>query len=186
MRETSTCSRLWGRTDDDDVAWDECEDKGTPIEQEMEETHSDYEAEEGHTAIAATTPRQPSRRDIEEHGLTHVPFRSWCVHCKRGQAMNEAHKRKKQDEEEDENRPPIISLDYMFMDVKLSKKGTEEYETETKGLRPILVVTDSKSRIGFAHDMDEKGANDATIEALEDDIKKMGYQGYHIILKGDQ
>ena len=82
------------KKDDDDVAWEECEDKETPTEQEMEETHSDQEAEEGHTAIAATTPRQPSRREIEEHELTHVPFRSWCVHCQRGQAMNEAHKRK--------------------------------------------------------------------------------------------
>jgi len=27
------------------------------------------------------SPYQPSKREIDEHNITHMPYRSWCPHC---------------------------------------------------------------------------------------------------------
>ena len=34
-------------------------------------------------------PRLPSRQEVQEHELTHIPYRSWCVHCVRGAGRSE-------------------------------------------------------------------------------------------------
>ena len=38
-------------------------------------------------------PTLPSAKEIEEHNLTHSPYRSWCSACVLGQARNDPHKR---------------------------------------------------------------------------------------------
>ena len=38
-------------------------------------------------------PKMPTRTEIEEHNLTHLPFRSWCRHCVRGREKELPHKR---------------------------------------------------------------------------------------------
>ena len=40
--------------------------------------------EEGVKARVKIVNDKPSRREIEEHMATHIPFRSWCPHCVRG------------------------------------------------------------------------------------------------------
>ena len=29
-------------------------------------------------------PQLPSKEEVEEHNMTHLPFRSWCQHCVKG------------------------------------------------------------------------------------------------------
>ena len=37
----------------------------------------------------------------QDHELTHIPYRSWCVHCVRGAGRSDAHRRRaRQDERE--------------------------------------------------------------------------------------
>ena len=48
--------------------------------------------EEAQVPLAVKAPRLPSAREIEEHNLTHCPFRSWCPHCIKGQAKDDAHR----------------------------------------------------------------------------------------------
>ena len=36
-------------------------------------------------------PRTPSQQEIDDHEVTHCPFRSWCEHCVRGQAKDDPH-----------------------------------------------------------------------------------------------
>ena len=38
-------------------------------------------------------PKMPTRTEIEEHKLTHLPFRSWCRHCVPGREKQSPHKR---------------------------------------------------------------------------------------------
>ena len=38
-------------------------------------------------------PKLPSRSEIDEHNLTHLPFRSWCRHCVRGRGKEMPHRR---------------------------------------------------------------------------------------------
>ena len=37
----------------------------------------------------ATSPTMPSAADVEEHRLTHVPYRSWCKECNMGRGLGE-------------------------------------------------------------------------------------------------
>ena len=72
--------------DEDEVVWEEREAKendAIEVDQPTEDEHSDAE-DERVKAIPFMTPRQPSRRGIEEHELAHVIFRRRCIHCQRG------------------------------------------------------------------------------------------------------
>ena len=59
-------------------------------------------------------PLKPTVKEVEEHNLTHLPSRNWCIVCVKGKAKDDPHKRNiKQDEEQE---IPIVSIDYMFME----------------------------------------------------------------------
>ena len=40
-------------------------------------------------------PQMPSQKEIDEHMVTHVPFRNWCEFCVFGKARDDPHRRKK-------------------------------------------------------------------------------------------
>ena len=50
------------------------------------------EGEEGREAVAMPSPMAPSRKEREQHELTHTPYRSWCPHCVRARGRNRAHR----------------------------------------------------------------------------------------------
>ena len=35
--------------------------------------------------VKVADPKLPSAEEVAEHELTHLPYRSWCSHCVRGQ-----------------------------------------------------------------------------------------------------
>ena len=39
-------------------------------------------------------PANVSKEEFDAHQLTHLPLRSWCDHCVRGKAVNDAHRRR--------------------------------------------------------------------------------------------
>ena len=42
---------------------------------------------------ALRNPGQPTSAQMEEHSLTHIPFRPWCKHCVRGKAKDKPSRR---------------------------------------------------------------------------------------------
>ena len=36
-------------------------------------------------------PLLPSPEEVRAHDMTHLPYRSWCVHCVRGKGKSMAH-----------------------------------------------------------------------------------------------
>ena len=56
-------------------------------------------------------PKKPSQAEINEHELTHLPFRSWCKHCIMGRGKESPHKKAK----EGEAMMPEIHSDFMFL-----------------------------------------------------------------------
>ena len=48
--------------------------------------------EEGRRPKIKINPVLPSKAEVDEHGRTHIPFRSWCPFCIIGRARNDAHK----------------------------------------------------------------------------------------------
>ena len=63
-------------------------------------------------AIPLRSPSAPSRQEMLEHCLTHVPFRSWCVHCVRGKCKSSKHSSTGGTEE---SAVPIVGFDYAFL-----------------------------------------------------------------------
>ena len=64
---------------------DEEEQRGDRVEENEDIQDDDQEREEvvaqGERARPLPQPRLPSRREVQEHELTHIPYRSQCVHC---------------------------------------------------------------------------------------------------------
>ena len=42
--------------------------------------------------VLVPTPYKPSQDEVDDHYLTHFPFRSWCRHCIRGRGRSKAEK----------------------------------------------------------------------------------------------
>ena len=71
---------------------------------------------QGERARPLPQPRLPSRQEVQEHELTHIPYRSWCVHCVRGAGRSDAHRRRaRQGEEQKAQHMTTWSIDYAFM-----------------------------------------------------------------------
>ena len=64
------------------------------IENPDEEEEKDDESVEKPKIKVAADPITPTRNEIREHRAAfHVPYRSWCRHCVRGKAKNDAHRK---------------------------------------------------------------------------------------------
>ena len=69
-----------------------CEiEEGEAFGEAGEEQKQAEEGEEGQRPKAVKVAVQPSAKEVQEHMLTHVPFRNWCTHCVAGKAKNNPH-----------------------------------------------------------------------------------------------
>ena len=137
--------------------------------QDAGEQPGDEGAGEGLRPRAIASPSTPTRQEIEEHELTHLPFRSWCRHCVRGRAKGDPHAQ----HQEDEHAMPMVCCDYCFMG-----------DSETDRSTPILAVTDNKYKSAFAHVCIRKGtAHKWIVNQVKRDIDLMGYTD--IVFKSD-
>ena len=80
---------------------------GSESSQEAHEGAEDI-VEQGEKAKPIPQPRRPTRREIEQHELTHIPYRSWCVHCVRGAGRSDPHRGSK-DDMDAEDRESAVS-----------------------------------------------------------------------------
>ena len=137
-----------------------------------EEEGAGEEDEEGHRPRHKIVSDKPSQKEIDEHMITHIPFRDWCPHCVRGKSKSTPHRKRQEGGEEE---VPVISVDYMFME--------SEDRTAEKGM-PILVSRDRKSKWINAAVVTQKGNCAYAIKRLSEDLGSLGYN--RIILKSDQ
>ena len=77
--------------------------------EEREEAAEEESGEPGGVRVPVRVhdPKMPTEAEQEEHCLTHVPYRSWCVHCARGRGEQRQHKR----QERDKGAIPEIHMD---------------------------------------------------------------------------
>ena len=54
-----------------------------PSESVQASEEVEAQGEEAIPARGFASPAQPTRKEIQEHVLTHLPSRSWCGHCLR-------------------------------------------------------------------------------------------------------
>ena len=59
---------------------------GVPENPDTEEAGSsdDEDNNEAIPVNAAPRPNRPNKAEVDEHMLSHLPYRSWCAHCVKG------------------------------------------------------------------------------------------------------
>ena len=64
-------------------------DEGPGEEAPAEE---DFECQECVAPRILPDPGQPTQKQLEDHRIDHLPFRSWCPECVAGRATGEQHR----------------------------------------------------------------------------------------------
>ena len=106
----------------------------------------------------APDPGQPTRQQLAEHRITHVPFRSWCKWCVMGRARGPPHA------PWGGSAIPIIVLEYFYItrgsvnsrsefEFLATEEGNADLEIARKAGEIIkcIVLRCSKSKIVLAH-----------------------------------
>ena len=148
------------------------------VDEDLEEIYGNQEEkeeEEARRPNAIPRPCDPTNREREEHELTHLPFRSWCMDCLRGKAKSLPHRRDRS-KEKNEKQVPMIAIDYMYL-----------HSLDVDQKYPIMVVACEFSEATFAHVVTEKGVSSGWIvKRIMEDINSLGYGDIGIIVKSDQ
>ena len=116
-------------------------------------------------------PKMPSKTEIEEHNLTHLPFRNWCRHCVRGRGKEMPHR--KAGEQGD---MPELHVDMCFLG-----EESDPYNTIT-----ILVAREKLTRMTLATVIPSKSASSYTSRRLVAFMKEVGILHGDLVVKSDQ
>ena len=132
---------------------------------------ADGASSEAWPAKPIASPCTPTSAEVEAHSLTHLPYRSWCVHCVRAKGRAGAHKAK----EEETHTLPRLSVDYLF-------------PSQAKDARPLtgLSFYDKKAKRLAATLVPKKGTSEHPYPAkwLAHQVEFLGYP--RVIVKSDQ
>ena len=133
---------------------------------------ADFEAAEAEpgdeipSCLKINAPVRPTRKELEEHAVSHFPFRSWILGVR--PVLEERpkliHTR--------EWITPVATVDYCFMNSR-----NDDVVLDKKTHAPILVVRDRWTKHLFAHVLPYKGVTKGPYgsKLLLNDIKKLGY-----------
>lgn len=131
------------------------------------------EGEEARRPAMRRAPREPTRQEIDEHNLTHLPFRSWCPCCVAAKAKHWPHRRSGA-EDGAEEAVPSIRMDYWFM------RDDEVDENVT-----VINHKEKIAKAYGAHVVKKKGAESGVAERIIKHVEKWGSKG-ELIVKTDQ
>ena len=148
----------------------------------------------------AHDPLQPTARQVAEHRVSHMPFRTWCKHCILGRGRGTPHRRGPG------SALPVIGVDYFFMTVK-GVKSRKELVEELDADDPItaddadddkietarrrgeivkcVIVRCTLSKALFAHVVPHKGVDEQNLIAdmILSDVEWLGHS--RIVMKSD-
>ena len=153
--------------------------------------HEDEEVEPMRTAAS---PVLPPAADIEEHRMTHMPYRPWCTECNQGRGLGEqrgAHVGQ-------EHSIPLVGVDFWYITTGGVKKREElEWANDEKGdaelqgqrqagkIIKCLIIRCHKTKCVFAHVIPFKGhlEDPYVVDLTCSDIAWLGH--VKLIIKGD-
>ena len=145
-------------------------------EPRVEEAEEDQECVESRIL---PDPGQPTQKQLEDHRIDHLPYRSWCPWCVAARATGEQHRKRLE-----EKRITTFSMDYLFLTKSRVVDRDSLIEGEEVEMK-VLVAKDSKTKTVFAHAVPCKGSDDDgyAIARVTEDIAWLGHQ--KLILKAD-
>ena len=117
-----------------------------------------------------TQPVQPSKKEVEEHEVTHYPYRSWCRYCVAASGRRDKHASVSQNADDE---IACIACDYGFFTSKEDEEKPKE-ELEKK-YTPFLATIDEKTKSTFGDVVHRKGADDWSIKVLLEHIVDLGH-----------
>ena len=82
-----------------------------PVDEEMERELMGREEAEPPVAIEVPAPGEPTSDERRHHGLTHLPYQSWCNVCVRARGRENRHESRSQVQP----GTPVIQCDYCFL-----------------------------------------------------------------------
>ena len=116
-------------------------------------------------------PKAPTQAEREEHELTHLPYRSWCIHCVKGRGKDAPHLVAASD-----GVLPEVHFDFAFM-------GDEGDAGHTA---PMLVARVRDSRMTLATAIPRKTTGEFVVGRTLAFLKEVGIEKMDIIYKSDQ
>ena len=179
-RISAESSRAGGQLRGDEVTAVRVEALVGEDDDEAEGVFESQEPEEVEKIRILPTPTLPSKSQIEEHEVDHIPHEDWCEHCVSVFGREQAHVQSAVARE-----IPVISLDYCF----LSRRGVfdrgEWKPIEGELSLKVLVVRCSKSKAVFAHAVPVKGVDPQRyiIDCVVDDVSWLGH--VKVLIKSD-
>lgn len=150
-------------------------DKEVVIEQTYDPPSSPSVAGEARLPRALRKPKELSKKEIQEHRVLHLPYRSCCKQCLYGKG-NHDHHRAGGEEDRLDKEIPTVSMDYAFL-------GDDTVKAEEK---PNLVSYDNATDTIHANATKKKGITGWIAKAIGMDLESIGYKGVRICLKSDQ
>ena len=144
---------------------DKGEDRDVEFVKEWDEYHG-----EAHEGRGMRKPKAPTKKEMEEHLPTHLPYREWCPQCVAGQAIGIQHKSKGKDEEA---IGITVSMDYCFL------SNTEDDEEK----EPVLVMYDDRTKAVWCVMTDSKGPLSWVVKWCVSKLEEAGYNGQEITIK---
>ena len=153
-----------------------------------EKSDSEDRGDEGQVPKQLTNTRGPTRREREEHELTHIPYRSWCAQCVHGRGRNTAHKKMQEEERQEEmDRVSKIYIDFYWNG---SKSDADPDKEEEDSESPAIVMYDGRTKAIASWLLEGKSVgpgepSEWIIDAMVQELEGWGYTNRKIILVSD-
>ena len=124
----------------------------------------------------APDPGRPSQAQIDEHNLTHFPFRPWCKACVFGRAKDAPSNKVKGLFAE--TVLPRVRMDYCFLNEDVEKVTGDEGEGDSEKVGTsitVAVMQESLCKSVWAYAVEQKGSMERwVIEQACEDLETVG------------
>jgi len=156
----------------------ECSDK------EEEDAKSEQDPGDLRSMRKMIDPCLPTRAEVDEHEMTHLPFRNWCRHCIMGRGTERGHFKA----ERDQDAVAEVHIDYCFpCGAGVKPRNVRERASEAAGSMTVMVLRDRDTRMTAAAVVPRKGTTgDFAAKRAAAFCAEIGYSGIPIIMKSDQ
>ena len=116
-------------------------------------------------------PLKPSDREVEQHELTHLPYRNWCWKCVFGRGKEMPHKQDKTEKVMQE-----IHFDFMLLEPK--DEGGETI--------PVIVVRETLTKMTMAAAAPRKSSGTHIARRVMAFLEEIGCVHCDVVVKSDQ
>ena len=128
--------------------------------------------EDARAPVRVMDPKKPKHDEVEEHKLTHLPFRSWCRHCVHGRGVEAAHRKL----DREESQVNEVHCDFMFL-------GPRDEPGETI---PCFVMREVSTRMTLSAPVPSKSTGTFVASRTMAFLEEIGCKHMDLVVKSDQ